>query len=92
MVFADYLFGILDHHHVVEDQEVGIEDLGVVLTHLSGEVAADDVEIGACRIERALEAIDLGVDINLIDTRVGHADGLRAHHERGPDDDTGGRR
>ncbi len=82
--------GVLDDHHVVEYQQVGVEYPRVVLAHALLEARLDLEELFPRRCEGALELRDLGVhhvvgDAGLADAQVL----IGVEDERARDDDSG---
>jgi hypothetical protein len=84
---AHHSLGVLDRLGVLEDEEMRVEDLGVIVPHLIGETLLRGADLVAGARQGGSEALDLGIDLRGIDHEVGDDDFLGPAHVGLADDD-----
>ncbi len=71
-VLADVVNGLVDDHHVVEDQEVGVDNEEMVEAFNLGDLVFDLEELLAGAIEGVPETLDLRLDSGGVDLILGN--------------------
>src|SRR5690606_9942940 len=89
MVLPDVGDRGLDEVHVVQHDDLRIEDLRLDLTQPLRHVLPDLADAGLRPFAGRVEPLDLGLDVRFGDRRPRHARDLPVQHEGGPDDDAG---